>query len=103
MCLSEPLVLSVVNREGTQKKQSQEEKASLQQSVQKSSALITERDKELVKLRDEVKHHTLNKKEEIIRLFSFLSVVTFAFCVYSCVGHNHFLSMHICFVSVHPS
>ncbi|XP_042562256.1 CAP-Gly domain-containing linker protein 1 isoform X4 [Clupea harengus] len=47
-------VKEMKKREGTQKKQSQEEKASLQQSVQKSSALITERDKELVKLRDEV-------------------------------------------------
>lgn len=51
-----------MNRESALKKQSEEEKTSLKQSVDKSSALITERDKELQKLRDEVKCHILNSR-----------------------------------------
>ncbi|XP_048098398.1 CAP-Gly domain-containing linker protein 1 isoform X5 [Alosa alosa] len=47
-------VKEMKKRENALKKQSEEEKATLQQSVQKSSALMTERDKELQKLKDEL-------------------------------------------------
>lgn len=58
-----------MKRESALKKQSEEEKAALKQSVDKSSALITERDKELQKLRDEVKCHILNSSVSVLFVF----------------------------------
>jgi len=45
---------SLLYRESTSRSESEKEKAALQQSLQTQSALITEKDKELDSLRNEV-------------------------------------------------